>query len=130
MNIPEDLYYTETHEWIKQDGDLFVTGISDFAQHMLTDIVFVELPEVGTKVERGEMMMVVESVKSVSDIFAPITGTIEEVNNLAADEPATVNDDPYGKGWFVKIKAEFPEQATEGLSAADYGKICEGEGNG
>ena len=104
MNIPENLKYTKEHEWVKIEDDTAVMGITDFAQKMLTDIVFVELPEVGRQVEKGKPYIVVESVKSVSDVFAGLSGEVIEVNEVVVDEPALVNQDPYGKGWFAKVK--------------------------
>jgi glycine cleavage system H protein len=110
MNIPKDLRYTETHEWIRADGDTATIGVTDHAQEELTDVVFVELPKVGTKVAAGAECAVVESVKAASDIYAPVSGEIVEVNHRLETEPALVNHDPYGEGWFFKIKMLAPEE--------------------
>ena len=127
MNIPENLKYTEEHEWVKIDDDIAVMGITDFAQEMLTDIVFVELPEVGKQVEKGKPFIVVESVKSVSDVFAGLSGEIIEVNEVVVDEPALVNQDPYGKGWFAKVKITNIKEADSLMDHDEYVKFCEGE---
>lgn len=108
------LKYTQDHEWVKLDGDVCVVGISVHAADQLGDVVFVELPEVGKTFAKGDEMAVVESVKAASDIYAPISGDIVEVNNAIADEPAKVNEDPAGAAWFVKIKASNPSE-LEGL---------------
>ena len=105
-NVPTDRKYTEDHEWAKDEGPGTVrVGITDFAQHALTDIVFVELPKVGAKLERGKPFGVVESVKSASDLYAPIAGEVLEVNKAVLDAPETVNKDPYGHGWMIVVKA-------------------------
>lgn len=101
---PADAKYTKEHEWIKVEGDTGTVGITDFAQHSLTDIVFVELPEAGKKVETGKSAAIVESVKSVSDVFAPASGEIIEGNSKLTDSPALVNKDPFGEGWIFKMK--------------------------
>jgi glycine cleavage system H protein len=103
-NVPADLKYAKSHEWVRPSGDTAVVGITDHAQHELTDIVFVELPEVGRRVKAGEACAVVESVKTASDIYSPVTGEIVEVNKAVVDNPALVNSDPHGGGWFFKIK--------------------------
>ena len=99
MNVPEDLAYSSDHEWIRADGGRARIGITDYAQDALGDVVYVQLPEVGTEVQAGEAFAEVESTKSVSDIFAPVTGTIVEVNAELADTPERLNEDPYGEGW-------------------------------
>ena len=96
--------YTKEHEWVKVDGDVATVGISPYAQEQLGDVVFVELPEVGKKVEKGKEMAVVESVKAASEVYAPISGEVTEVNTALTDAPATVNEDAMGKGWFAKLK--------------------------
>lgn len=110
-NVPADLKYAKSHEWVRVSGDSAVVGITDHAQHELTDIVFVELPEVGRQVKAGETCAVVESVKTASDIYSPLSGEIVEVNQAVVDNPALVNSEPHGGGWFFKIKvanvAEF-----------------------
>ena len=108
-NIPSDLKYAKTHEWARVSGDVATVGITDHAQHELTDIVFVELPDVGRKVKAGEACAVVESVKTASDIYSPLSGEILEVNKSVADDPALVNSDPHSDGWFYKIKLSNPE---------------------
>jgi glycine cleavage system H protein len=112
MNIPKDLRYTETHEWIRSDGDIATVGVTDHAQEELTDVVFVELPKVGTRVAAGAECAVVESVKAASDIYAPVSGEIVEVNIRLESEPGLVNSDPYGEGWFFKIKMLAPEELS------------------
>jgi glycine cleavage system H protein len=122
-NIPADLKYARTHEWVRVDGDKATVGISDHAQHELTELVFVELPAVGRQVKAGEACAVVESVKTASDIYAPLSGEIIEVNQTLGDDPGLVNSDAYGKGWFFKVKLSDPSEADQLLSADDYGKI-------
>lgn len=103
-NVPSDLKYAKSHEWVRVNGETATVGITDHAQHELTDIVFVELPAVGRKVKAGEACAVVESVKTASDIYSPVTGEITEINKAAADDPALVNREPFAGGWFYKIK--------------------------
>ena len=104
-NVPQDLKYTREHEWAKQDGDRVRVGITAYAQEQLGDVVFVELPKVGAKVTASKNFGVVESVKAVSDLFAPVSGEVVEVNGELAQKPETVNQDPYGKGWIIKLRA-------------------------
>ena len=104
LKLPKDLRYTEDHEWARPDGGNFVVGIDDYAQDQLGDIVFVELPEVGRALAKGEEFGTVESVKAVSELFSPIAGEVLEVNAALADSPELVNSDPYGQGWMIKIK--------------------------
>lgn len=120
--VPADLKYAKSHEWLRVSGDTAVVGITDHAQHELTDIVFVELPAVGRKVKAAEACAVVESVKTASDIYSPVSGEIIEANKAVVDNPALVNTDPYGEGWFYKIKLSAPAEANALLSAADYSK--------
>ena len=103
-NVPADLKYAKSHEWVRVSGDTATVGITDHAQHELTDIVFEELPAVGRKVKAGEACAVVESVKTASDIYSPVSGEILEVNQAVVDKPELVNTDPHGTGWFYKIK--------------------------
>jgi len=103
-NVPADLKYAKSHEWVRVAGDIATVGITDHAQHELTDVVFVELPAVGRKVKAGEACAVVESVKTASDIYSPVSGEVIEVNQPVADGPALVNTEPYAGGWFFKIK--------------------------
>lgn len=120
MNHPNDLKYASTHEWAKQEGDLIVTGISDHAQDALGDLVYVEAPEVGIHVEAGAQAGVVESVKTASDIHAPVSGEVVEVNPALEDDPEIINTDPYGKGWIYKIRPSNPAQLDALLSAEQY----------
>ena len=120
--IPEDLKYAKSHEWVRVQGETAVVGITDHAQHELTDVVFVELPAVGRDVKAGETCAVVESVKTASDIYSPVSGQIVEANKAVADNPALVNTDPYGEGWFYKIKLSAPGELDALLGPADYGK--------
>lgn len=103
-NVPADLKYAKSHEWVRVSGDTAVIGITDHAQHELTDVVFVELPEVGRKVKAGEACAVVESVKTASDIYSPVSGDVIEINKTVVDDPALVNREPFANGWFFKIK--------------------------
>ena len=125
MLIPENLKYTKDHEWIKVDGDVATEGITDYAQSELSDIVYVELPPVGTKVEKGKAMGTIEAVKTVADLFAAVSGEIVEVNDRLQSEPGIVNSSPYEDGWMVKIKMSNPDEANELLSPEDYKKIIE-----
>ena len=127
MTNPTDLKYSKEHEWVKVEGDIATVGISDYAQHALTDIVFVELPEVGKQVEQMKPFAVVESVKSVSDVFSPITGEVTEINNKLTDNPEIVNNDAFGEGWMAKIKITNPEQLNSLMSAEEYSKFTQGE---
>ncbi len=122
MGIPTGLLYTKEHEWVLVEDDLATLGITDYAQSELGDIVFVELPEVGDEVEAAESFGTIEAVKTVSELFSPITGTVVEVNEALADSPDLVNKDPYGEGWMIKVKyTEIPEEDL--LSAAEYKKM-------
>ena len=104
------LRYTRDHEWVRIDGDLVVVGISDYAQSQLGDVVYVELPEIGRRVEQGEEAAVVESVKAASEVYAPVSGEVVEVNEALAADPARVNADPIGEGWFIKLRLDDPKQ--------------------
>ena len=119
-NIPADLKYAKTHEWVRVSGDIATIGITDHAQHELTDVVFVELPAQGRKVKAGEACAVVESVKTASDIYAPVSGEVIETNTSVTDNPALVNTDPYGQGWFFKVKLSNPSEANNLLAAEAY----------
>lgn len=120
MNHPSELKYASTHEWVKIEGDLVVTGISDHAQDALGDLVYVEAPEVGTELTAGQQAGVVESVKTASDIHAPISGVVVEVNEALEEDPDFVNDDPYNKGWIYKIKPHDMADVEELLSSEQY----------
>jgi len=118
--IPPDLKYTKSHEWVRVTGDVVTIGITDHAQHELTDVVFVELPAAGRKVKAGEACAVVESVKTASDIYSPISGEVVKANQAVVDQPALVNTDPYGAGWFFKVKLSQPGELAGLLGAAEY----------
>jgi glycine cleavage system H protein len=120
MNIPVELRYSDHDEWIRVEGDEIVTGITDYAQDQLSDIVYVELPEVGDLYEEGEAYSVVESVKAASDVYMPAAGEVIAVNSDLEDEPEVVNEDPYGKGWFVRIKVDDPDSLDGLMDAAAY----------
>jgi len=117
---PDDLRYTQEHEWARADGPRVTIGITDYAQDQLGDVVYVDLPASGTRVEKGQPFGEVESTKSVSDLYAPLTGTIVERNETLESSPELVNADPYGRGWMVVIEAEQPDEVGGLLSAADY----------
>jgi glycine cleavage system H protein len=121
-NVPADLKYAKTHEWVRVAGDTAVVGITDHAQQELTDVVFVELPAVGRQVKAGEACAVVESVKTASDIYSPVGGLIVEVNKAVADNPALVNSEPYGAGWFYKIRLNDPADLDKLLAPEAYKK--------
>ena len=120
MNHPSELKYASTHEWVRIEGDLVVTGISDHAQDALGDLVYVETPEVGQQITAGEQAGVVESVKTASDIHAPVSGTVVEINANLEDDPDFVNDDPYGKGWIYKIKPDNIADVEQLLASTAY----------
>ncbi len=125
IRYAEDRKYTESHEWVKMEGDLAVIGVSDYAQDQLGDVVFVELPTVGTKVEAGKAFGVVESVKAASDVYAPISGTVEAINDGLSSAPETVNKDALGGGWFVKIRPSNRAELDRLMDAATYKKRIE-----
>ena len=120
--VPDDLHYTKDHEWVKIEGKKATVGITDHAQHELTDIVFVELPKVGKVLKAHEILVVVESVKSASEIYSPISGRVIEANKTLEDTPEIVNKDPYGKGWIAVIEISDPGEAKGLISAASYKK--------
>ena len=124
--IPSDLKYAKSHEWLRVSGDVATLGITDHAQHELTDIVFVELPEAGRKIKAGDACAVVESVKTASDIYSPVTGEIAEVNQAVVDDPALVNSEPYGDGWFFRIKLSNPDELKTLLDAKQYAALIGG----
>jgi glycine cleavage system H protein len=119
-NVPAELRYTASHEWVRPEGKTATIGITDHAQKELTDIVFVELPEVGRRLNAGEACAVVESVKTASDIYSPVNGEIVAVNPDVPNNPALANTDPYGKGWFFKVKLADPAEVNALLTAQDY----------
>ena len=118
--VPEDLFYSEEHEWLRLDDDVAIVGITDFAQDQLGDIVYVDLPEVGSTVEVGAVVGELESTKSVSDLFAPVNGTVTAVNESLADQPDLVNTDPYGEGWLLDIEVEDAEEVEALMDAETY----------
>jgi glycine cleavage system H protein len=119
-NVPSDLKYAKSHEWVRVAGNVATVGITDHAQHELTDVVFVELPEVGRKIKAGDACAVVESVKTASDIYSPVSGEITEVNRAVVQDPALVNSEPYEGGWFFKLKLSSPAELNALLTPADY----------
>jgi glycine cleavage system H protein len=128
MEVPKELKYVKTHEWIKLEGEIGTIGITDYAQGHLTDVVFVELPPIGKVVSRREAVAVVESVKSVSDIYAPVSGEVIEVNKELENKPGLINKEPYKKGWIFKLKIKDIKELDSLLNAEDYEKsIKEGE---
>ncbi|MEE8292670.1 MAG: glycine cleavage system protein GcvH [Candidatus Tectomicrobia bacterium] len=127
MDIPEDLQYSKEHEWTRSEGNRMVVGITDFAQEELGDIVFIELPEVGTAVEAMVPFGVVESVKAVSDLYAPVSGTVVAANTQLEERPELVNTSPYDEGWMIVIEASNPEELQNLLSAAAYQSYIEQE---
>ncbi len=120
MNFPEDLKYTKDHEWIKVTGSVGVIGITDFAQSELGDIVYVQLPEVGGKIEQGKAFGTVEAVKAVSDLYAPASGSVVEVNPTLSDHPEIINKDPYDEGWLIKISITNPAELDVLLDVQTY----------
>jgi len=126
MDNPIDRKYTKDHEWIKIDGETVILGITNFAQDQLTDVVFVELPEVGKQIEQNGNLCVVESVKSVSDIFSPISGEIVEVNKELVNSPALINNDPFEDGWIVKLKVKDEKDLEQLMTAEEYDKFLTG----
>lgn len=124
--VPDNLYYTEEHEWLKEESEGIVTiGITDYAQNALTDIVYIELPERGQKVEHNEEFAIVESVKSASSIFAPLSGTIIDINDELDSSPELMNNSPYEKGWIIKMKLTSHDQISNLMSSDDYEKLIE-----
>ena len=125
---PTDRQYSRDHEWVKENGDgTAIIGISDYAQEMLTDIVFVELPEIGKKVAKGEPVAVVESVKSVSDVYAPISGEVLDVNKKLENTPELINQDAFGEGWIAKMRLSDADELKSLLNAADYEQFVKEE---
>jgi glycine cleavage system H protein len=121
MSFPKNLRYTKEHEWVRQEeGNIFIVGITDYAQHELGDIVYVEVETIGKTMDAGEVFGTVEAVKTVSDLFLPVPGTITELNPELANAPDLVNTDPYGKGWMIKLTVKDPGQVANLLDAAAY----------
>ena len=119
-NVPSDLKYAKSHEWVRVSGDTATVGITDHAQHELTDVVFVELPALNRQVKAGDACAVVESVKTASDIYSPVSGQIVEVNKAVADNPVLVNTEPYASGWFYKVKLSNPAELNSLLTPEQY----------
>lgn len=126
MNVPEELRYSTDHEWVRVDGDSARVGITEYAQDALGDVVFVQVPDVGADVSAGDTFGEVESTKSVSDLYAPVSGTVLEVNDGLGDGPQALNDDPYGDGWICTIRMSDPSQLDALLDAAAYRELIEG----
>jgi glycine cleavage system H protein len=126
MNVPEQLRYSSDHEWISRDGDIVRIGITDYAQDALGDVVFVQVPDVGASVSAGDSFGEVESTKSVSDVYAPVAGTVVEVNEALTEGPQALNEDPYGDGWICTIRMSDPAEFDALLDAAAYGALIEG----
>ena len=122
MEFREGLFYTESHEWVKEEGNSVTIGISDYAQSQMKDVVFVEMPEVGAEFKKGDSIGVVESVKTVADIYSPVSGKVVETNLALKDHPQFINEDPFGKGWIVKIAVRDKSELKGMLSAKDYKK--------
>ena len=125
-NVPADLKYAKSHEWVRVNGDTATIGISDHAQHELTDVVFVELPEVNRQLKAGDACAVVESVKTASDVYAPVGGQVVEINKSVVENPALVNTEPYGSGWFYKIKLSQPADLNQLLAPDQYRALITG----
>ena len=125
MTFPDDVRYTREHEWAREQGGVVTVGITGYATDQLGDVVFVELPEVGQKLDPGKAFGVVEAVKTVSDLYAPLAGEVIEVNGALSDNPAIVNTDPYGQGWMIRIRLADPKAFAALLSSADYAKLVE-----
>ncbi|MBN1540881.1 glycine cleavage system protein GcvH [candidate division KSB1 bacterium] len=120
MQVPQELFYTEEHEWVRVEGDIATIGITEYAQSELGDVVFVELPEVGDAVNQMQAFGTIEAVKAVSDLFAPISGQVAEINTALNDNPEIINQDPYGDGWMIKIKMSAPDETEKLLSSKAY----------
>ena len=122
MNIPDDLYYTKNHEWLKIDNGIATIGITDYAQSELGDIIFIEFPEIGTNYEAGDTIGTIEAVKTVADFYSPIAGRIAKINNQLEDNPYSINSEPYDAGWIIKLDS-FGENRSALLSAKEYEKL-------
>ena len=127
MSYPSDYRYTNEHEWVRVEGDIATVGITDYAQHELGDVVYVELPKLGTKLNAGQSFGTVESVKAVSDIYAPVSGEVAEVNSALAETPETINKDPHGKAWLIKLKLANSSELAKLMNAAAYEAFLAGK---
>lgn len=127
MEFPKELQYSQEHEWVAIEENIATIGITDYAQEQLGDVVYIELPEVGTQVTKDEAFGVVESVKAVSDIYAPVSGTVTEINVPLPDSPETINDDPYGDAWMIRVDMSDPGEVEDLMTAAQYKKFVEEE---
>jgi len=127
MDIPDDLKYSEEHQWVQVEDDIALVGISDFAQEQLGEIVFLELPEVGDQLQSGKPYGVVESAKTVSDLYAPVSGDVVEINEELPDSPESINSSPYEDGWLIKVKLTDPAELDDLLDAASYDEMIEDE---
>ncbi len=123
FHVPEDYYYTKDHEWAQVDENIVTVGITEFAQNSLGEIVYVELPEEGSKVTQGDSFGVIESVKAVSDLFAPVSGTVIEINQSLGEDPAVLNDDPINDGWLIRIEMDTEKELAALMRAPDYKKL-------
>ncbi|WP_224361963.1 glycine cleavage system protein GcvH [Hyalangium versicolor] len=126
-DIPAELKYTKDHEWARQQGSVVVVGVTAHAQQSLGDVVYVELPKVGSTITEGEQFGVIESTKAVSELFAPISGKVVKVNDELTEQPDTVNDDPYGDGWIIEVEPSDPKQLGNLLDAKAYGELLKNE---
>jgi len=127
MEFPKELRYSREHEWVRLEGSIATVGITDYAQDSLGDVVYLELPSEGASVTKDEPFGVVESVKAVSDLFAPVSGKVTEVNDALVDSPEVINEDPYGDAWMIKVEVTNPEEIKELLSAEEYKEFVEEE---
>ncbi|HEV8715649.1 MAG TPA: glycine cleavage system protein GcvH [Candidatus Binatia bacterium] len=123
MEFPKELHYSHEHEWVAVEENIATIGITDYAQEQLGDVVYVELPEIGAQVTKDEAFGVVESVKAVSDIYAPVSGTVTEINVSLPDSPETVNEDPYGDAWMIRVEMSDPGELDDLMTAAQYKKF-------
>ena len=126
-NIPDDLHYSKDHEWVRVDGNVAIVGITDYAQDSLGDVVYVELPKVGDDFAANESFGSVESVKAVSEVFSPVSGSIAAINEALSDEPEKVNTDPYGEGWMIRVELSNPGEVDSLLTAAEYEDFTKAE---
>ncbi len=120
MNFPEDLLYTETHEWVKKRGNQVTIGLTDYAQNQLKDIVYIEFPKIGSEFKKGDSLGVIESVKAAADLYSPVSGKVIEINLILKENPQFINEDPYGKGWLVKMEIKDSKELKDLLSSKSY----------